>query len=216
MLTFVRLRPNRCHPVRLKRSTFGRTSAAEKVPRRSRAAFSWLLRLELAAAGPASRWEAVHGRGSSHQVLQPRHDPTAPLTLIHFGGKWQRQWVTAAVTLAAQILLIPYEERAMPHGHWASSRNTIPAPSPHHLSTIWTCQAAWDTGLEHSVLLRCRPCCRWPTFLIFTSFRLCFWPADPPVANSDCKHMTFSIEVFGLRWILRVSIDKTSTDETFQ
>lgn len=154
--TLICLRPNLCLPVRLKLSTFG---VNVKCSRRGALTephhFSWLLHLELAATGPASRWEAVYGQGGSHQALQPRHDPTAPLTLIHFGGKWQRQWVIVAVTLATQILLIPYEERAMPHGHWASSHNTIPAPSPHHLSTIWTCQAAWDAGQEHSVLLKC-------------------------------------------------------------
>lgn len=87
--------------------------------------------------------------------------PKAPLILIHFGRKWQCQWLIAVVT---QILLVPYEERAMPHGHWASSLNTIPAPSPHHLSTLWTCQAAWEVRQEHSVLLKC--CwCRWPRLL---------------------------------------------------
>lgn len=87
--------------------------------------------------------------------------PQAPLILIHFGRKWQCRWLIAVVT---QSLLVPYEERAMPHGHWASSHNTIPAPSPHHLSTLWTCQAAWEVGQEHSVLLKC--CwCRWPRLL---------------------------------------------------
>lgn len=87
--------------------------------------------------------------------------PRAPLILIHFGRKWQCRWLIAVVT---QSLLVPYEERAMPHGHWASSHNTIPAPSPHHLSTLWSCQAAWEVGQEHSVLLKC--CwCRWPRLL---------------------------------------------------
>lgn len=157
--TSIRLRPNLRPLIRLKRSTAlilaFMWSSAEEVHLTEPRRLSWLLRLELAAAGLASRWEAVYGRRSSHQAFQPRPDPTAPLTLIHFGGKWQRQWVIATVTLATQILLIPCEERAMPHGHWASSHNTIPAPSPHHLSTLWTCQAAWDVGQEHSVLLKC-------------------------------------------------------------
>ena len=35
---------------------------------------------------------------------------------------------------------------------------TIPAPSPRHLSTLWTCQAAREVGQERSVLLKCCWC----------------------------------------------------------
>lgn len=96
----------------------------------------------------------------SHEACHQMPWPKTSLVLIDFGRKWQSQWLIAVVTVDTQTPLAPYEERAMPHGHQASSHNTIPAPSPHHLSTLWTCQAAREVGQEHSVLLKCCGCSR--------------------------------------------------------
>lgn len=125
--------------------------------------------------------------------------PKAPLILIHFGRKWQCLWLIAVVTVGTPIL-VPYEERAIPHGHWASSHNTIPSPSPHHLSTLWTCQAASVPGTQ------CSP------EVLGDQISLMFFVKKKKKASLQRSHSVWVRSLFSPQVISKYSQHQTSDD----